>query len=1031
MVKFLLKRPVAVLMAFTAFFILGLITYYTIPVSLLPDIAIPEITIQVSGSNTSARELENTIVKPIRRQLMQVANLQDIHSETHDGAAIIKLQFDFGTNTDLAFIEVNEKIDATMNYLPKNTERPRVIKASATDIPVFSINLTLKSDRIGKATHNEAKFIKLSEFAENVIKRRIEQLPEVAMVDITGVVKERIQIVPDEKVMNMTGLTLSDIESALTSHNIEPGSMSVRDGYYEYNIKFSTFLRTIEDVKNIYIKKGERIFKLKEIAAVRLAPEPEKGVSLANGKRAVTLSVIKQADENMDKLKDSLADVEAYFKEVNPDIAFSVSRNQTELLDYTITNLKQNLGLGFVLIFIVALLFLGDLKSPAVIGLSIIVSLVISFLFFYIFNESLNIISISGLIMAVGMMIDSAIIVTENITQYQAKGYSIEEACDKGTTEVITPMLSSTMTTIAVFAPLVFMSGIAGAIFFDEAFAVTVGLLTSYFTGIMLLPVLYKLVYRIPEVKHKGLNVKFNNLIKAHTMDNFYDNGVDFMFRHKKIVLGLIVFSIPLCVLLFYGMPKSGMPDIDQNEMLMNIDWNENIHLDENKRRVEALSESINNEVTECTAYIGEQQFLLNRDRQADITESELYFKTSSTNEIAPLQTKVKKWMDTNYPEAVSNFAPPVTIFEKLFTTGEAELVGELYLRSKTNRFNAEKIKHTSKKIAAKTGIRPEGISWQKQLNLKIDREKLLLYKVAYTDVYRTLKTAFKENKVATLRSYQQYLPIVIAGNEATLNGIIRSTLVPSLIDNEGKRNYVPLQNLVSISSDEDIKTITAGKNGEYLPLLFDNVADASAVMNVVKRETSKDWDVDFSGSIFSTKNRLNQLVVILLISILLMYFILAAQFESFLQPLIVLLEIPIDTAAALVVLWLCGMTLNLMSAIGIVVTCGIIINDSILKLDAINELRKDGIPLLEAIHTAGKRRLRPIIMTSLTTIFGMVPMLFTFDLGSELQKPLSVAMIAAMGIGTLVSLFVIPLIYWFIYRQSSVKIVKNHSNKI
>ncbi|MCD8264986.1 MAG: efflux RND transporter permease subunit [Tannerellaceae bacterium] len=185
-----------------------------------------------------------------------------------------------------------------------------------------------------------------------------------------------------------------------------------------------------------------------------------------------------------------------------------------------------------------------------------------------------------------------------------------------------------------------------------------------------------------------------------------------------------------------------------------------------------------------------------------------------------------------------------------------------------------------------------------------------------------------------------------------------------------------------------------------------------------MKKQTGSDWEVSFSGSFFSNKQMINELVVILFISILLMYFILAAQFESFLQPFIVILEIPIDVAAALLILWICGHTLNLMSAIGIVVTCGIIINDSILKLDAINELRKGGTPLIEAIHEAGRRRLRPILMTSLTTIFAMVPLLFTSDLGSELQKPLAIAMIAAMIIGTLVSLFIIPLIYWFIYRK-------------
>ena len=635
MIKFLLQRPIAVLMAFTACFIVGLVTYFTIPVSLLPDIAIPEITVQVSGQNTSARELENTVVKTIRQQLMQVASLRDIHSETRDGAAIIRLNFDFGTNTDLAFIEVNEKIDAAMNYLPREVERPRVIKASATDIPVFCLNLTLKSDS-AYSEINEGSFLDLCQFAETVIKRRIEQLPEVAMVDVTGILKRQLQIVPDMKLLKMSEITLDDLEAALTSNNIEPGSMTVRDGYYEYNIKFSTLLRTPEDVENIYIRKNNHIFQLKDLARISVVPEKETGASLSNGKRAVTLAVIKQADENMDNMKEALAEVTDYFASVYPDIDFSVSRNQTELLDYTISNLKQNLSLGFLFICIVAILFLGDIKSPAVIGLSMVVSLIISFLFFYLCKMSLNIISISGLILALGMMIDSSIIVTENITQYRTRGDSLEEACNKGTTEVITPMLSSTFTTIAVFVPLVFMSGIAGAIFFDQAFAVTVGLMVSYFTGIMLLPVLYKLVYSIPDIKHKGFNIRINNLVKEHTLDRFYDTGVDFVFRHKTASLIFIAITLPLCAFLFYEIPKSRMPEIDQNELIAHVEWNENIHIDENQSRVSQLFASIDNQVQEHTAYVGQQQFLLNRDREMSVSESELYFKTEKPTGIAP-----------------------------------------------------------------------------------------------------------------------------------------------------------------------------------------------------------------------------------------------------------------------------------------------------------------------------------------------------------------------------------------------------------
>lgn len=1024
MIKFLIERPIAVLMAFTACFIVGLVTYFTLPVSLLPDIAIPEITVQVSAKNTSARELENTVVKPIRQQLIQVAALKDMTSETRDGAGIIRLSFDFGTNTDLAFIEVNEKIDAAMNYLPKDTDRPKVIKASATDIPVFYLNLTLKTDSAYEETDQQA-FLDLCEFSESVIKRRIEQLPEVAMVDITGMLQRQLQIVPDMDKLAMLGITIEDIESALSQNNVEPGSMTVRDGYYEYNIKFSTLLRTAEDVENIYVRKEGRILQLKEFCRVALVPVKETGISVSNGKRAVTMAIIKQADENMDNMKTALTETMDYFKRIYPDIDFSVSRNQTELLDYTISNLQQNLSLGFLFICIVAVLFLGDVKSPFIIGLSMIVSIVISFLFFYLCNMSLNIISLSGLILALGMMIDSSIIVTENISQYREKGYSLRRACVAGTSEVVTPMLSSSFTTIAVFVPLVFMSGIAGAIFYDQAFAVTVGLLVSYFTGIMLLPVLYMLVYRTGLRGPKWFKIKFNNPLKAHTLDRFYDKGIDWVFGHKTLVVLFCVISFPLCVFFFFFIDKERMPDIDENELIVRVEWNENIHVDENRHRIDGLFRELQETVLEQTASIGQQDYILNREEELSSSEAELYFKTKSPEEIFPLQEQIYKRLKERYPLSVVSFSPPETVFEKLFVTGEADIVAELYARNKEQAPDPTVLRGMEEMFARKTGVAPTGIAFDNQLNLSIDKEKMLLYHVSYEELYRILKTAFKENSVTMLHSYQQYLPISIAGDEKTVDRVLQETLVQTIPEEEGNVNYIPIRELIKVAPAEDLKSITAGKNGEYVPYKFYNVPKAEKLLTDVKQvvDDSGEWDISFSGSFFSNREMLDELVVILFISLLLMYFILAAQFESFVQPLLVLMEIPVDVAFALVLLWICGHTLNLMSAIGLIVTCGIVINDSILKLDAINELRKAGTPLLEAIHEAGRRRLRPIIMTSLTTIFAMVPLLFSFDMGSELQKPLSIAMIGTMFVGTLVSLFVIPLLYWFIYRKKEVSV--------
>lgn len=1024
MIRYLLNRPIAVFMAFTAFFILGLVTYVNIPISLLPDIAIPEITVKISGKNSSARELENSTVKPIRQQLLQIGNLRDIHTETRDGNAIVRLKFEYGANTDLAFIEVNEKIDLAMNFIPRNMDRPRVVKASATDIPVFNLNLTLKNEKAFDKTDPTA-FIDLCEFSENVIKRRIEQLPQVSMVDLSGIIKKQVILIPNQNVLEISGITNADIESALANNNIDPGSMTVRDGYYEYNIKFSTLVRSVDDIENILLRKNDKIYRLKDLVSVSIMPEKEEGICLYNGKRAVVMQVIKQNNEKISNLQDEIAKLTDDFKKKYPDIDFSVSQNQSVLLDYTISNLKQNLIIAFIFVCFVSAIFLKDVRTSIIISLNMIVSLVICFLFFYLFGISLNMISLTGLVLASGMMIDNSIIVTDNIGQYRRKHYSIEDACIKGTNDVIAPMLTSSFTTTSVFVPLIFLSGMAGALFYDQAFSVTVGLFVSYISGIIFLPICYKLIYsiKLPKAWLKREQETPNAPIKDTVFDTIYDKGTHWVFSHKGLTMIIMLIIFPICALLFWMIPKEKMPYITQNEMIVKVDWNENIHLSENKERVEKVLKNMNGLLPEHAEYLGQQQFLLNKEKEQTASEAEIYMKANRVEDIPALKLKVSDYLTRNYPLAVVTMVPVGTIFERIFETGEPDLCVELYSKNENDSISKEGIHDLEQKIVHESHEKPTNLPFLMQMNLRIDREKLLLYNVSYNQVYNVLKTAFKQNEIAVLRSYQQYLPIILSGEEKTVHEIVQSTLVKTSSNGQGLSSEVPLSDFLTITYSEDLKSIIAGKQGEYIPLQFYNAKHPDKVIEKVKAEISANsrWNVDFSGSFFSNKKMIGELMVILLISILLMYFILAAQFENFVLPLIVLLEIPIDVTASLALLLVLGHSLNLMSAIGIVVSAGIIINDSILKVDMMNQLRKTGMPLMDAIHESGRRRLKAILMTTFTSIVCMSPLLFSNDIGSQLETPLALGIIGGMVVGTPVSLFVVPLVYWWIYRNKPI----------
>jgi multidrug efflux pump subunit AcrB len=508
---------------------------------------------------------------------------------------------------------------------------------------------------------------------------------------------------------------------------------------------------------------------------------------------------------------------------------------------------------------------------------------------------------------------------------------------------------------------------------------------------------------------------------KRGITEYFYDAGINWVFSHKVLTTIIMLGVFPLCFWMFQYIPKEKMPDISQNELIINIEWNENIHIGENDSRVRTFLAAIDSLTLEHSALIAQQQFLLNREREQTSSESQIYLKTPKKKDLVNMRKTVEAYFAKHFPHAIVSFSPMSTIFEKIFTTGEPDLVVEYYTQNRTEAPDAQTIRNLEKELAQTVGESPAGVSFQKQLNLHIDREKLLMYKVSYDEVYKALKTGFKENEFSVLRSYQQYLPIVLGSEERNVREVIDNIMIYTLPDEKGQINRVPLSAFISTTPAEDLKTIIAGKNGEYIPMNFYKVEDAEKIIRLTRQSVnqSKQWEVDFSGTFFSNKKMIGELIVILFISILLMFFILAAQFESFVQPLIVLLEIPIDVTAALGLLILLGHSLNLMSAIGIVVTCGIIINDSILKVDIMNQLRREGYELMEAIHEAGRRRLKAILMTSLTSIVCMAPLLFSYDMGSELEKPLAIATIGGMLIGTPVSLFVVPLVYWRIYRKT------------
>ena len=1017
MTKFLIHRPIATIMVFVAFLMLGMVSLKYIPVSLMPDIAIPEITVQVSYPNKAARQLEDNIMRRLRWQLMQVPHLEDIETQTRNGIGVLHLKFKHGTNINYAFIETNEKVDAIMGQLPRGIERPKVIKASATDIPVFYLYITQK-ESLGDNAPDKEEFLQLSDFSEGLIKKRIEQIAEVAMVDISGLVAPELLIAPKKSVMQNLGITFKDVENILKWNNLNLGRLRVREGFYEYDVHFNTLLKNKEDVGNIVFNFSNRTFKLKDIAEIKLQAQKRKGFSTANGKPAISMAVIKQHDAQLHQMKAVLSKLVAQFEIEYPNIEFEIFQDQTAILSYTIKNLKQSLIFGSFLAFVIMFLFLRNWRAPILIGISIPSSLVITLLLFYFLNISINIISLSGLILGVGMMIDNAIIVMDNITRYKHSGFTTSEACVKGTSEVVRPMLSSVLTTCAVFIPLVFLSGISGALFYDQAMAVSIGLGVSFLVSITFLPVCYKLVYKKEQIQGAV------NILKKPFYERWYEFGLKGVFKNKKTAILVFLAMIPVGAFLYINLDKKRLPPVQQNEIIALIEWNEHINIEENNKRVEKLFEN-NHEILQRNSWIGEQQFLLDNDHKLGFTEAKVYFKSPTQVSMEQTQNQILASVQENYPNAQIKWKAAASIFEKLFSKEEAPFEVRLKMDRKSSGADLELIDDLIKEVRLsfpKQNI--ENIHLQERLSLDIHWEQMLNLNIPTNNLVAALRTAFNENEIASLHFSRKIVPVILGQDEKTLSEVLKFNTVK----NKDKVE-VPISSLVTIKREFAMKSIVANKEGEFLPIRFNiNEKEIPFYKEKIKEIISEHQDVKatFSGSLFSNQILIDELSMVLLVSILLLYFILSAQFESFVLPIIVLIEIPINLSGAFLALWLFGSSINIMSLIGIVVMSGVIINDSILKIDTINNLRKNGMPILEAIQTGGHYRLKPILMTSLTTILALVPFLFGNDLGSALQKPLAYAIIGGMILGTVISLYLIPLVYWIVFSKSKTKKVQN-----
>lgn len=1002
MLRTLLHRPIAVTMTLIAIVTLGVLAFDRIPVSLMPDIDVPRIVVQMAAQGSSAREIEQRMVKPMRQQLSQVTGLQNIESTSRTDAGTVTLSFSPGTDMSMSFIEVNEKIDRAMSSMPKDMERPKVMKIGALDIPAFYIDVT------GGKTEQTSRLVR------NVISKRLEQVPEVAMVDYSGMVGTQIAIIPDPMRIAGLGISNSEIEKAVSDNNVVLEALSVRDGIYRYTIHFDSQILSVSDIENIYIRHEGRLLQIKDICKVEEMPADRKGIVTSDGKPAITMAVIKQSDAQMSALQGRIDTLMTQIEKDYPELQLHITRDQTRLLSYSMDNLQWNLILGIIMASVVLFFFIGGWRMPLLVIISIPLSLVLTLLCFYVIGVSLNIISLSGLILGVGMIVDNAIIVMDNIRQ--------KKACDDRTIvqsvkEVFMPMLSSVLTTCSVFVPLIFLSGTAGALFFDQAMGITIALFCSLAVASIVVPVYFRLLYRRKEF---GSRAKENRMIMR-----WYEKGIRFTFRNgRKMILafaGCIVMILAVSPMI----RKERMPVLPHDDAIVTIDWNAGITPEENDRRVKEVLKAAGKYMTSFTTMVGGQDFILSHTRNITSSEAVCYIKSATADDCQKARETMMYYVAKHYPKAKTEAELATNIFDMIFSTDEPDLQIRLQNRS-GGRPAVEQTRTVTDSLRLHfPELNIQHLATETYLQYQTDAQQMAYYKVTYQQLYLRFRELLGSNNIYDINSGGESVPVIIGTDGRDADVLLGNTI----------RNAdgidIPLEYLVEESRKEDYKHLTAGDEGEYAAIDIETAGDGEVrkVMDYVSRITDDDarnLQATFTGNYFSSRTMVWELAMVMLVAVMLLYFILAAQFESLLQPVIILAEVVIDVALVMLALFVCGETLNVMSMIGMVVMCGIIINDSILKVDTINRLYRQAVAangvtrvtLLRSIVTAGHQRLRPIIMTSLTTILAILPLLQRGDMGSALQFPLSFTIIVGMTVGTMVSLFFVPLVYHAIYGR-------------
>ncbi|MBN2290238.1 MAG: efflux RND transporter permease subunit [Candidatus Glassbacteria bacterium] len=1012
--KFSVHRPIFTIMVMLIVIMIGGVSFIRLPIDLMPEITYPTLSIYATYENASAEEIEELITRPLEEAMSAVPGMEEVSSVSSEGQSRLRVTFTWGTDLDAAANDIRDRLDRVITRLPEDAERPSLRKFDLASFPILILGAYSNLDPV-----------QMRRIIDDQIKYRIERLPGVASLDVFGGLNREIHVNLYADKIKALGLSLDRILGRIRAENINLPAGTIDRGVYEVMIRTPGHYSDLDEIRNtvIAVQQGVPV-QLKEIASVEDSWERVTQIVRVNGRPGVRLGVRKQSGTNtVEVARGVLAEIELINRDF-PQIQLTPIIDTSEYIERSITNVGSMALYGGILAIFVLLFFLRDIRSTGIIATAIPVSIIATFALIYFGGFTLNIMTLGGLALGIGMLVDNSIVVLENIFRLRESGSGSEQAAVAGSEEVTSAIVASTLTTLAVFLPLVFVRGMSGVMFKQLSLVVSFSLLCSLFVAVTVVPMLAANTLHSAPHDHTYRAAWVNRLFRLSTrffnrLENRYRDLLHYALDHRLLVVACTValFLASLALIPLIGVEF--MPQADEGEVRVSAEMDVGTRvevLDQKFEDIQAVVNQIVPETRNTVTRLGGVGWRTSGSHTGEMSIAlvPMAERRRSSEEIAG----VLRERLANIPGVIIRTRAGQGLFLFRIVSGGTERV-EVEVRGH-EMATADALAHrvlqvvekvegvTDAKISREVGVREELII--------VDRQKAADMKLTVSQIANTLQTVLSGTPAGYYHEGGDEFRILVQLKDAEQMDL--SEILDLILSNyDGQpvvlRNVVQLKNqtgpvLIERKDQERVVMISANISGRDMGSI---IADIRRGLTSVP--VPRDFSLVFGGDYEEQQKAFRELLLSFFLALVLVYMVMACQYESLRDPFVVMFSVPMAAIGVILLLFLTGTTFNVQSFIGCIMLGGIVVNNAILLVDHTNLLRRrDGMPLRQAIEEAGKRRLRPILMTAMTTILGLAPLAFGIGEGAETQVPLARAVIGGLLSSTLITLVFVPTVY-------------------